>query len=86
MTCSAGGFLVAGITAWNNQFSEVHIQCSITPSLFGRRNAYSEMSGIQIDRFEEEKGKIVEEWAEFDLLGAMRQLGAIPEPQQEAGS
>jgi steroid delta-isomerase-like uncharacterized protein len=45
-----------------------------------------EMSGIQIDRFDEESGKIVEEWAEFDLLGAMRQMGAIPEPQQEAGS
>jgi hypothetical protein len=29
------------------------------------------MSGIQIDRFEEQSGKIVEEWAEFDLLGAM---------------
>ncbi len=45
-----------------------------------------EMSGIQIDRFEEESGKIVEEWAEFDLLGAMRQLGAIPGPQQGAES
>jgi steroid delta-isomerase-like uncharacterized protein len=45
-----------------------------------------EMSGIQVDRFAEESGKIVEEWAEFDLLGAMRQMGAIPEPQQEAGS
>ncbi len=45
-----------------------------------------EMSGIQIDRFEEQSGKIVEEWAEFDLLGAMRQMGAIPEPRQEAGS
>jgi hypothetical protein len=26
---------------------------------------------------------MVEEWAEFDLLGAMRQMGAIPEPQQK---
>ncbi len=34
-----------------------------------------EMGGIQIDRFEE--GKIVEERAEFDLLGAMQQLGAV---------
>ena len=33
-----------------------------------------EMGGIQIDRFE--GGKIVEERAEFDLLGAMQQLGA----------
>ena len=44
-----------------------------------------EFTGIQIDRFDE-SGKIVEEWAEFDLLGAMRQMGAIPEPQQEARS
>jgi hypothetical protein len=29
--------------------------------------------------------KMVEEWPEYDLLGAMQQLGAIPEPQQ-AGS
>ena len=37
-----------------------------------------EMSGIQIDRFDE-SGKMVEEWPEYDLLGAMRQMGAIPE-------
>ena len=36
-----------------------------------------EMSGIQIDRFDEESGKMVEEWPEYDLLGAMRQIGAI---------
>jgi len=43
-----------------------------------------EMTGINIDRFDE-SGKLVEEWPEYDLLGAMRQMGAIPEPQQ-AGS
>jgi predicted ester cyclase len=37
-----------------------------------------EMSGIQIDRFDE-SGKVVEEWPEYDLLGAMKQMGAIPE-------
>ncbi len=37
-----------------------------------------EFTGIQIDRFDE-SGKIVEERAEFDLLGAMRQMGAIPD-------
>jgi steroid delta-isomerase-like uncharacterized protein len=42
-----------------------------------------EMRGIQIDRFE--SGKIVEERAEFDLLGAMRQTGAIPQPGQATG-
>ena len=43
-----------------------------------------EMTGIQIDRFDE-SGKMIEEWPEYDLLGAMRQMGAIPEPQP-AGS
>jgi predicted ester cyclase len=38
-----------------------------------------EMGGIQIDCFDE-SGKLVEEWAEFDLLGAMRQMGAVSEP------
>ncbi len=38
-----------------------------------------EFTGIQIDSFEE-SGKIVEERAQFDLLGAMRQVGAVPEP------
>jgi predicted ester cyclase len=38
-----------------------------------------EFTGIQIDRFDEESGKIVEQWAEFDLLGAMRQMRALSE-------
>jgi predicted ester cyclase len=37
-----------------------------------------EMSGIQIDRFDE-GGKMVEEWPESDILGAMKQMGAVPE-------
>jgi steroid delta-isomerase-like uncharacterized protein len=41
-----------------------------------------EMSGIQIDRFDE-SGKLVEEWPEYDLLGAMKQMGAVSEPGQE---
>jgi len=40
-----------------------------------------EMTGINIDRFDE-SGKLVEEWVEYDLLGAMRKIGAIPESQQ----
>jgi steroid delta-isomerase-like uncharacterized protein len=43
-----------------------------------------EITGIQIDRFE--GGKLVEEWPEYDLLGAMRQVGAMSEPQEQAGS
>ena len=39
-----------------------------------------EFTGIQIDRFDEESGKLVEERAEFDLLGALRQMGAVSEP------
>jgi predicted ester cyclase len=35
-----------------------------------------EFTGIQIDRFDQ-SGKIVEERAEFDLLGALRQIGAV---------
>ena len=38
-----------------------------------------EFTGIQIDRFDK-SGKIVEERAQFDLLGAMRQVGAVPDP------
>ena len=36
------------------------------------------MPGISIDRFE--GGKMVEEWPAYDLLGVMRQIGAIPAP------
>jgi predicted ester cyclase len=43
-----------------------------------------EMRGIQIDRFEGDR--IVEERAEFDLLGALQQLGAVPEPGQSQGA
>ena len=43
-----------------------------------------EMRSIQIDRFE--GGKMVEERAEFDLLGALQQLGAVPEPGQAQGA
>ncbi len=39
------------------------------------------MSSIQIDRFDE-SGKMVEEWPEYDLLGAMRQMDAVSEPRQ----
>jgi predicted ester cyclase len=43
-----------------------------------------EMTGINIDRFDDESGKLIEEWPEYDLLGAMKQIGAIPEPQEQA--
>jgi len=40
-----------------------------------------EIRGINIDRVE--GGKVVEEWASYDLLGAMHQLGTISDPGQE---
>jgi steroid delta-isomerase-like uncharacterized protein len=36
------------------------------------------VTGIFIDRFSD--GKIVESWGEFDALGMMQQVGAIPAP------
>jgi predicted ester cyclase len=36
------------------------------------------MSAISIDRFE--GGTLVEEWPEYDLLGLMRQIGAVLAP------
>ena len=40
------------------------------------------VSGITIDRIAD--GKIQASWAQFDMLGLMQQLGAIPAPQQAA--
>jgi predicted ester cyclase len=52
---------------------------SIAPT--GRR---VESTGIIISRIE--GGKIAEDWANFDDLGLMRQLGAIPELGEQAES
>ena len=44
-----------------------------------------ELSGITISRFE--GGKIAEDWTNYDTLGMMQQIGAIPEePGEQAGS
>jgi hypothetical protein len=43
-----------------------------------------ESTGIVLSRIE--GGKIAEDWANFDDLGLMRQLGAIPEPEEQAES
>lgn len=42
-----------------------------------------EVTGISIDRIVD--GKVVESWDNYDALGMMQQIGAIPEPGQ-AGS
>jgi SnoaL-like polyketide cyclase len=34
--------------------------------------------GINIERFA--NGKIVEHWSQFDLAGALRQMGVLPPP------
>jgi predicted ester cyclase len=39
-----------------------------------------EFTGISVYRIEE--GKIAESWSVEDQLGLMRQIGAIPEPEQ----
>ncbi|MFC6733505.1 MULTISPECIES: ester cyclase [unclassified Haladaptatus] len=36
-----------------------------------------EISGIEIDRFED--GKVVEAWNQFDSLGMLQQMGALPD-------
>ena len=41
------------------------------------------LTGIGIFRFSE--GKVVESWDNFDQLGMLQQLGAIPSPEQSAG-
>jgi predicted ester cyclase len=38
------------------------------------------VNGINVERFVE--GKIVEHWSQFDLAGALRQIGALPAPGQ----
>jgi steroid delta-isomerase-like uncharacterized protein len=42
-----------------------------------------ELTGITIERME--GGKIVETYNNFDQLGMMRQIGAIPSPEQSEG-
>ena len=43
-----------------------------------------EVAGMTISRAE--GGKIAEEWNNYDALGLMQQIGAIPEAGQQAGS
>jgi steroid delta-isomerase-like uncharacterized protein len=42
-----------------------------------------QLTGITIERIE--GGKIVETWNNFDQLGMLRQIGAIPAPEQSEG-
>jgi len=40
------------------------------------------ITGITIHRIED--GKIVEEWENWDALGMMQQIGAVPSPEEQA--
>jgi steroid delta-isomerase-like uncharacterized protein len=40
-----------------------------------------EITGITIDRFAD--GKIVEEWASYDALGLLQQIGVVPEADEQ---
>jgi steroid delta-isomerase-like uncharacterized protein len=42
-----------------------------------------EITGISISRIE--GGKIAEDWINYDALGMMQQMGAIPSPEQAQG-
>src|SRR5829696_8998648 len=50
--------------------------------LMGRAPTSNELmiTGITIHRIEE--GKIVEEWENWDALGLMQQIGAVPSPEE----
>jgi predicted ester cyclase len=43
-----------------------------------------EVTGITVDRIE--GGKVVETWANYDALGMMQQVGAVPELGQAQGA
>ncbi len=42
-----------------------------------------EITGITISRIE--GGKIAEDWINYDALGMMQQVGAIPAPEEPQG-
>ncbi|MBI3944184.1 MAG: ester cyclase [Chloroflexi bacterium] len=43
------------------------------------------LMGISIDRYDNKSGLSVEHWENFDTLGMLQQLGAVPGPQQAKG-
>ena len=61
------------VTRWTAAGTHQGEFFDVTPT--GKR---IEMTGINMDHFDE-SGKLVEEWPEYDLLGTLRQLGAVPE-------
>ena len=69
----------AVVTRWTARGTHQGELFGVAPS--GNR---VEVTGITIDRFSE--GKAAESWTNYDALGMLQQIGAIPEPGQEPGS
>jgi steroid delta-isomerase-like uncharacterized protein len=65
------------VSRWTGQGTHQGELMSIAPTGY-----QVTITGITIHRIEE--GKIVEEWENFDALGMMQQIGAIPSPEQQA--
>jgi steroid delta-isomerase-like uncharacterized protein len=72
----AEGNMVA--TRWTGRGTHQGELLGVPPS--GNR---VEVSGITISRIE--GGKVTEEWNNYDALGMMQQIGAIPAPEQTQG-
>src|SRR5215203_4920852 len=69
----------------NSETGEIRGADTIKGEIEYFRNAVPDLTykvEDQIDRFDE-SGKLVEEWPEYDLLGAMQQIGAVSESGQE---
>ena len=67
------------VTRWTARGTHQGELLGVAPS--GNR---VEVTGITIDRFS--GAKAVESWTNYDALGMMQQIGAIPKPGQEPGS
>ena len=64
------------VTRWTGRGTHQGELMGVPPS--GNR---VEISGITINRIS--GGKIAESWSNYDALGMMQQIGAIPEPGQQ---
>jgi len=64
------------VTRWSGRGTHQGELLGVPPS--GNR---VELSGMTVNRFS--GGKIAETWTNYDALGMMQQIGAIPEPGQE---
>ena len=63
------------VTRWTARGTHQGVLMGIPPS--GNR---VEVTGISVDRIE--GGKFVESWSNYDTLGMMQQIGAVPSAEQ----